>query len=66
MFVTHTSHYPGMLEYIEDMIGSNRLVPDIANASKKLDELNDVRQERLNRVKLVEKEKDNIEVLIGD
>lgn len=51
----------GMLEYIEDMIGSNRHVENIEAASKLVDSLNDQRQEKLNRVKLVEKEKDGME-----
>lgn len=52
----------GLLEKLEDMTGSNQYVPAIEEAGKQVDALNDVRQEKLNRVKVVEKEKDGLEV----
>jgi structural maintenance of chromosome 4 len=51
----------GLLEYLEDIIGSHRFVSAIEEASKAVDTLNEQRQEKLNRVKLVEKDKDNLE-----
>lgn len=54
-------HENGLLEYLEDIIGSNRFVEAIEQASKQVETLNELRQEKLNRVKLVEKEKDGLE-----
>lgn len=47
----------GLLEYLEDIIGSNVYVPQIEEAGAKLEELNEARQEKLNRVKAAEKDK---------
>ena len=52
----------GLLEYLEDIIGSNRHVAAIDEAGKQVDLLNEQRQEKLNRVKLVDKEKEGLEV----
>ena len=57
-----TEHETGLLEYLEDIIGSNRYVERIEGAAKQLEELNERRQESLDRVKVVEKEKDSVEV----
>ena len=46
----------GLLEYLEDIIGSNKYVKDTDAALEKVEELTDVRQEKLNRVKAAEKE----------
>lgn len=51
----------GLLEYLEDIIGSNKYVDDANEAFEKVESLNEQRQERLNRVKAVEKEKDSLE-----
>lgn len=51
----------GLLEYLEDIIGSNKYVEETQVAAAKVEALSDVRQERLNRVKAVEKEMDNLE-----
>uniref|UniRef100_A0A915KH72 RecF/RecN/SMC N-terminal domain-containing protein n=1 Tax=Romanomermis culicivorax TaxID=13658 RepID=A0A915KH72_ROMCU len=51
----------GMLEYLEDIIGSSRLVPYIDSLNKKCEELNEVRTEKVNRVKVVEAEKLELE-----
>ncbi|KAG1714925.1 Structural maintenance of chromosomes protein 4 [Nymphon striatum] len=56
-----TEHDSGMLEYLEDIIGSNRFKEPIELLSKRVEELNDFRGEKLNRVKAVEKEKDDLE-----
>ena len=51
----------GLLEYLEDIIGSNKFVADTNLAAEKVELLTEQRQEKLNRVKAVEKEKDNLE-----
>ncbi|KAB7502727.1 Structural maintenance of chromosomes protein 4 [Armadillidium nasatum] len=56
-----TEHDTGMLEYLEDIIGSSRFKDPIELLSKRVEELNELRGEKLNRVKLVEKEKDDLE-----
>ena len=52
----------GLLEYLEDLIGSNKYVEAIEEGLEQVERLNELRQEKLNRVKLVEKEKDGLEV----
>lgn len=56
-----TPHEVGLLEYLEDIIGSNKYVESIEESGKTVDQLNETRNERLNRVKAVEKEKNNLE-----
>eukprot|EP01138_Halocafeteria_seosinensis_P014156 gb/GECG01014454.1/.p1 GENE.gb/GECG01014454.1/~~gb/GECG01014454.1/.p1 ORF type:complete len:355 (+),score=75.54 gb/GECG01014454.1/:1-1065(+) len=56
-----TPHEVGLLEYLEDIIGSNKYVEAIEESGKTVDQLNETRNERLNRVKAVEKEKNNLE-----
>lgn len=51
----------GLLEYLEDIIGSSKYVEATNEASEKVEALSEARQEKLNRVKAVEKEKDNLE-----
>uniref|UniRef100_T1J4U1 Structural maintenance of chromosomes protein n=1 Tax=Strigamia maritima TaxID=126957 RepID=T1J4U1_STRMM len=58
---SQTEHDTGMLEYLEDIIGSNRFKNPIDILSKKVEELNEQRTEKLNRVKMVEKEKEELE-----
>ena len=56
-----TENDEGLLEYLEDIIGSSKFVEATNEASEKVDELTEARQEKLNRVKAVEKEKENLE-----
>ena len=56
-----TEHDTGMLEFLEDIIGTSRFKLPIEQLSKKVEEYNEMRVEKLNRVKLVEKEKDDLE-----
>lgn len=56
-----TEHDEGMLEYLEDIIGSERLKQPIEILCRRVEALNQQRGEKLNRVKLVEKEKDALE-----
>ncbi|KFP12303.1 Structural maintenance of chromosomes protein 4, partial [Egretta garzetta] len=57
-----TEHDEGMLEYLEDLIGSARLKNPIQTLCRRVEILNEQRGEKLNRVKMVEKEKDALEV----
>eukprot|EP00808_Paulinella_micropora_P002728 g12496.t1 len=50
----------GVLEYLEDIIGSNKYVAAIEEAYQHVEKLNEERQGMLNRLKMVEKEKDNL------
>ncbi|XP_068020390.1 structural maintenance of chromosomes protein 4 isoform X2 [Melanerpes formicivorus] len=56
-----TEHDEGMLEYLEDIIGSARLKEPIQTLCRRVELLNEKRGEKLNRVKMVEKEKDALE-----
>uniref|UniRef100_A0A3P8WMI5 Structural maintenance of chromosomes protein n=1 Tax=Cynoglossus semilaevis TaxID=244447 RepID=A0A3P8WMI5_CYNSE len=56
-----TEHDEGMLEYLEDIIGSCRLKEPIQTLTRRIEILNEQRGEKLNRVKLVEKEKNALE-----
>ncbi|KAJ2795906.1 Structural maintenance of chromosomes protein 4, partial [Coemansia furcata] len=51
----------GLLEYLEDIIGTSAYKGQIEEARKQVDELNVARSERLHRVKIVEKEKSGLE-----
>ena len=51
----------GMLEFLEDIIGSSRFQTPIEVLKRTVGELDELRGEKLNRVKLVEKEKDELE-----
>lgn len=51
----------GMLEFLEDIIGSNRLVAPLTKLQMKVEGLNDLRSEKMNRVRVVEKEKAALE-----
>ncbi|XP_077422649.1 structural maintenance of chromosomes protein 4 [Vanacampus margaritifer] len=52
-----TEHDEGMLEFLEDIIGSCRLKEPIQTLARRIEMLNEQRGEKLNRVKLVEKDK---------
>ncbi|KAK3856062.1 hypothetical protein Pcinc_037572 [Petrolisthes cinctipes] len=56
-----TEHDSGMLEFLEDIVGSSRFKEPIELLCKRVEELNEARGEKLNRVKLVEQEKDELE-----
>ena len=51
----------GLLEYLEDIIGSSKYVQETEEAAVAVEALTEQRQEKLNRVKAVEKEKDSLE-----
>ncbi|GAB5591511.1 Structural maintenance of chromosomes protein 4 [Umbelopsis nana] len=54
-------HDEGLLEYLEDIIGTTKYKDAIEKSNQELDRLNDERTEKLNRVKYVEKEKNSLE-----
>lgn len=49
-----------LLEYLEDIIGTNQYVERISEASKRLEELNEQRTSQVQRLKVTEKEKDGL------
>uniref|UniRef100_A0A915Q4C7 Structural maintenance of chromosomes protein n=1 Tax=Setaria digitata TaxID=48799 RepID=A0A915Q4C7_9BILA len=51
----------GMLEYLEDIIGSSRLKAPIETVQRKIDQLQEERSAQLNRTKFAEKEKNDAE-----
>ena len=55
-------HDDGLLEYLEDIIGTAKYKQPIEDAAKEVETLNEVCLEKSNRVTIVEKEKDNLEV----
>eukprot|EP00002_Diphylleia_rotans_P027572 TRINITY_DN5532_c0_g1_i1.p1 TRINITY_DN5532_c0_g1~~TRINITY_DN5532_c0_g1_i1.p1 ORF type:complete len:1225 (+),score=318.81 TRINITY_DN5532_c0_g1_i1:52-3726(+) len=54
-------HEDGMLEYLEDIIGTSHYGAPIEELSKQLDSINEVRNEKQNRVKVSEKELEGLE-----
>ncbi|KAJ9516738.1 hypothetical protein QJQ45_027143, partial [Haematococcus lacustris] len=51
----------GLLEYLEDIIGTDKYVAPIEEAAKRLEEMNDKRQTMIQRLKISEKEKEGLE-----
>ncbi|KAJ2745554.1 Structural maintenance of chromosomes protein 4 [Coemansia sp. BCRC 34301] len=56
-----TEHEVGLLEYLEDIIGTSGYKGQIEEARKQVDSLNMERTSQLHRVKIVEKEKNSLE-----
>lgn len=54
-------HDDGLLEYLEDIIGTAKYKQPIEDAAKEVEGLNEVCLEKSNRVAIVEKEKENLE-----
>ncbi|KAF5302895.1 hypothetical protein FQA39_LY02075 [Lamprigera yunnana] len=55
-----TEHETGMLEYLEDIIGTSRFKVPLVKLEERVELLADQRCEKLNRVKLVQKELDEL------
>jgi structural maintenance of chromosome 4 len=55
-------HDDGLLEYLEDIIGTAKYKQPIEDAAKEVESMNEVCLEKSNRVAIVEKEKNNLEV----
>ncbi|XP_065224960.1 structural maintenance of chromosomes protein 4 isoform X2 [Planococcus citri] len=53
-----TPHETGMLEYLEDIIGTTRYKEPIEKLLARIEALNEERQEKLNRLKVVESERE--------
>ncbi|KAI8423716.1 hypothetical protein MSG28_012747 [Choristoneura fumiferana] len=56
-----TEHESGMLEYLEDIIGTSRYKEPIDKLYVRVEEYSEMRKEKLNRVRLVEQEKVRLE-----
>ncbi|XP_050668602.1 structural maintenance of chromosomes protein 4 [Leptidea sinapis] len=56
-----TEHDTGMLEYLEDITGTSRYKEPIEKLSVRVEEYSEMRKEKLNRVRLVEQEKQKLE-----
>ncbi|KAF3906498.1 hypothetical protein ABW20_dc0106805 [Dactylellina cionopaga] len=54
-------HDDGLLEYLEDIIGTSNYKQPIEESAAEVEKLNEVCQEKQSRVQLVEKEKNNLE-----
>ena len=55
-------HEEGLLEYLEDIIGTSQFKAPIEEAALKVDECNEQRSVKLERLKFVQKEKNSLEV----
>ncbi|KAL0027544.1 hypothetical protein WJX77_009918 [Trebouxia sp. C0004] len=58
---SQTPHDTGLLEYLEDIIGTDKYVERIEECAKMLESLNEARQGQVNRVKIAEKEREGLE-----
>ena len=56
-----TPHDEGLLEYLEDIIGTNRYIERIDELNKQLEEVTEQRDSHVQRLKHVEKERDGLE-----
>ncbi|KAJ3029888.1 UNVERIFIED_CONTAM: hypothetical protein HDU68_010775 [Siphonaria sp. JEL0065] len=56
-----SEHEDGLLEYMEDIIGTSKYKEQIEALGKELDTVSDEREEKLHRLKIVEKEKASLE-----
>lgn len=54
-------HEDGLLEYLEDIIGTAQYKEPIETAMKVVEELNEERAEKMTRLKIVERERDALE-----
>lgn len=56
-----TEHEDGLLEYLEDIIGTSKYKEPIEEALVEMDQLSEERVEKMNRLRIVEKEKNLLE-----
>ena len=56
-----TEHETGLLEYLEDIIGTDKYIEKIEETGKILDGLQDQRQAMVNRLKIAERERNGLE-----
>ena len=57
-----SEHEDGLLEYLEDIIGTSKYKNPIEECNQEVDQLSEDRQSKLNRLRHVEKEKSRLEV----
>ncbi len=55
-------HEDGLLEYLEDIIGTTKYKQPIEDAQLEVDALSEERGEKMNRLRMVEREKSSLEV----
>lgn len=60
-----SEHEDGLLEYLEDIIGTSKYKVPIEECSEEVEKLNEDRGARLTRLRHVEKEKSRLEVCFG-
>ncbi|KAK0465948.1 RecF/RecN/SMC N terminal domain-containing protein [Desarmillaria tabescens] len=56
-----TEHEEGLLEYLEDIIGTSKYKEGIDEALQKVDDLQEQRSDKMNRLRIVEKEKNSLD-----
>lgn len=56
-----TEHETGLLDYLEDIIGTDKYIPIIEEGGKRLEELSEKRQGMLQRLKAAERDRDGLE-----
>lgn len=56
-----TEHETGLLEYLEDIIGTDKYIEKIEETGKNLESLQDQRQAMVNRLKIAERERNGLE-----
>jgi structural maintenance of chromosome 4 len=56
-----SEHEDGLLEYLEDIIGTSRFKEPIEEALQEMDKYSEERVEKLNRLKIVERERNALE-----
>jgi structural maintenance of chromosome 4 len=54
-------HEEGLLEYLEDIIGTIRYRPMLENVAVEIDKINEIRTEKANRVQNLQKDKNSLE-----
>jgi structural maintenance of chromosome 4 len=54
-------HEEGLLEYLEDIIGTIRYKPMLEEIALEIDKVNEIRTEKANRVQNLQKDKNNLE-----
>lgn len=55
----------GLLEYLEDIIGTTHYKPQIDQLDMQIHGINDERVQRLDRVKMMEKQRDTLKVYLA-
>ena len=58
---TPTEHEDGLLEYLEDIIGTSKYKSPMDEALVEMERLSEDRGEKLNRLRIVEREKNTLE-----